>query len=200
MSINKVLITGNLTRDPEVRTTASGSAILSFSVAVNDRRRDPNTGEWSDYANYIDCTMFGARVDFFSRNLAKGSKVAIEGRLRWSQWESRDGSGKRSKIEVVVDDMELMSRSDANAGSYRQAAPAAYAPVPTGNYVPAQTGYASAYNQAPAQTYASAPQAPQAPVQVAPAASAEYQSEYSPAISSPVIDDTSSVYEDDIPF
>ena len=92
MSINKVIISGNLTRDPEIRTTASGSQIMSFSVAVNDRRRDPSTGEWGDYPNYIDCTMFGGtgggRIDFFQRTLAKGSKVVVEGRLRWSQWEA----------------------------------------------------------------------------------------------------------------
>lgn len=116
MSINRVMISGNLTRDPEVRTTASGSQILSFSVAVNDRRKDPSTGEWGDYANYIDCTLFGNRVDFFSRNLSKGTKVSVEGKLRWSQWEAKDGSGKRSKIEVIVDDIELMSR-DSNSGS-----------------------------------------------------------------------------------
>ena len=110
MSINKVVITGNLTRDPEARTTASGTSILAFSVAVNDRRRDSSTGEWSDYANFIDCTMFGNRVDFFSRNLAKGSRVVVEGRLHWNQWEAKDGT-KRSKVEIFVEDMELMSQT-----------------------------------------------------------------------------------------
>ena len=95
MSINKVLISGNLTRDPELRSTAGGVNILSFGVAVNDRRRNAN-GEWDDYPNYIDCTIFGVRAESLSRILTKGMKVAIEGKLRWSQWE-RDGQ-KRSKI------------------------------------------------------------------------------------------------------
>ena len=115
MSINKVVISGNLTRDPELRQTANGFSVLSFGVAVNDRRRNQQTGEWEDYPNFIDCTMFGARAESVSRFLTKGSKVAIEGKLRWSQWE-RDGQ-KRSKIEVVVDEIEFMSRSGENGGS-----------------------------------------------------------------------------------
>lgn len=107
MSINRVVITGNLTREPELRNTAGGMAVLGFGVAVNDRRKNQQTGEWEDYPNFIDCTMFGARAESVSRLLSKGSKVAIEGKLRWSQWE-RDGQ-KRSKIEVIVDEIELMS-------------------------------------------------------------------------------------------
>lgn len=107
MSINRVIISGNLTRDPEIRSTEGGMAIMSFGVAVNDRRKNQQSGEWEDYVNWISCTMFGARAESVSRYLSKGSKVAIEGKLRWSQWES-DGK-KRSKIEVIVDEIELMS-------------------------------------------------------------------------------------------
>ena len=92
MSINKVMIAGNLTRDPELRETPSGFQVLSFDVAVNDRRKNNTTGEWEDYANFVDCTMFGNRAASVSRFLAKGSKVAIEGKLRWSQWQTQDGS------------------------------------------------------------------------------------------------------------
>lgn len=122
MSINRVIISGNLTRDPELRSTASGLPVLGFGVAVNDRRKNQQTGEWEDYPNFIDCTMFGARADSLSRFLSKGTKVAIEGKLRWSQWE-RDGQ-KRSKIEVIVDELEFMSsRNDSGA-------PAPAAPAP----------------------------------------------------------------------
>ncbi len=86
MSINRVNITGNLTRDPELRVTAAGT-VLSFGVAVNDRRRNPQTGEWEDYPDFVDCTMFGTRAEAVSRFLAKGHKVAIEGKLRYSWWE-----------------------------------------------------------------------------------------------------------------
>lgn len=111
MSINKVCITGNLTRDPELRETASGFQILNFGVAVNDRRKNQQTGQYEDYANFVDCTMFGNRAASVSRFLGKGSKVAIEGKLSWSQWQAQDG-GKRSKLEVIVDEIEFMTSRD----------------------------------------------------------------------------------------
>ena len=125
MSINKALISGNIGGDPNLRQTASGMQVLSFSVAVNDRVKGED-GQWTDRPNWIDCTMFGARAQSVSRFLSKGSKVAIEGKLRWSQWE-RDGQ-KRSKIEVIVDEIEFMaSRGDApsqaTAQPVRQQAP-----------------------------------------------------------------------------
>lgn len=109
MSINRVLISGNLTRDPELRQTGGGTQVLSFGVAVNDRRRNPQTGEWEDYPNFVDCTMFGTRAEAVRRYLSKGSKVAIEGKLRYSSWE-KDGE-RRSKIGVIVDEIEFMSRA-----------------------------------------------------------------------------------------
>ena len=129
MSINRVVISGNLTRDPDLRSTASGMPVLGFGVAVNDRRKNQQTGEWEDYPNFIDCTMFGARAQSVSRFLSQGSKVAIEGKLRWSQWE-RDGQ-KRSKIEVIVDEIEFMtSRNDgAPRAAAPMAAPMAQAPM-----------------------------------------------------------------------
>lgn len=125
MSINRVAISGNLTRDPELRQTAGGMAILGFGVAVNDRHKNQQTGEWEDYPNFIDCAMFGSRAEKLQPYLAKGTKVAIDGKLRWSQWE-RDGQ-KRSKVEVIVDEIEFMSRQQGQLGSepvYAAAAPA----------------------------------------------------------------------------
>jgi len=110
MSINRVTISGNLTREPEVRRTASGMAIVSFGVAVNERRKNNQTGDYEDYANFIDCTMFGTRAEAVSSYLAKGSKVAIDGHLRYSSWE-KDGQ-KRSKLEVLVDEIEFMSKAE----------------------------------------------------------------------------------------
>lgn len=123
MSINRVVISGNITRDPELRSTQGGMEILALGVAVNDRRKNQQTGEWEDVPNFIDCVMFGNRAKSVSRFLSKGSKVAIEGKLRWSQWE-RDGQ-KRSKIEVVVDEIEFMtSRGDGQHAAAPQTAPA----------------------------------------------------------------------------
>ena len=128
MSINRVNISGNLTRDPELRMTGGGTQILSFGVAVNDRRRNPQSGEWEDYPNYVDCVVFGARAEPLSRFLAKGSKVAIEGKLRYSSWETKEGQ-KRSKLEVIVDEVEFLS-SRSGAAPMQQQGPAFNAPAP----------------------------------------------------------------------
>ena len=153
MSINHAVISGNLTRDFELRATQSGNPIGTFSVAVNDRRRNPQTGEWEDVPNYIDCVIFGNRAQALAQYLTKGSKVAVEGKLRWSQWE-KDGQ-KRSKIEVVVDEVEFLSRGQG------QNAPQG-APQP--GYAPQQR---QQYANPPQQQMA--PQmAPQAPVAPAP--------------------------------
>lgn len=114
MSINRVNISGNLTRDPELRETSGGTQVLSLGVAVNDRRKNPQTGEWEDYPNFVDCTMFGARAEAVSRFLSKGSKVAIEGKLRYSHWQAKDGSN-RSKLEVIIDEIEFMSRAEKHS-------------------------------------------------------------------------------------
>lgn len=127
MSINRVIISGNLTRDPELRCTQSGTDVLSFGVAVNDRRKNSRTGEWEDYPNFVDCTMFGNRARSVSQYLAKGSKVAIEGKLRWSQWE-RDGQ-KHSKLSVIVDELEFMSRQDGGSTPAPAPSPAPTRPV-----------------------------------------------------------------------
>lgn len=137
MSINRVNISGNLTRDPELRATQGGMQVLGFGVAVNDRRRNQQTGEWEDYPNFVDCTMFGNRAESMGRILHKGMKVAIEGKLRYSSWE-RDGQ-RRSKLEVIVDEIELMSQKQAPAApqGYQQA-PAQYAPQPAPQAAPQQ--------------------------------------------------------------
>ncbi|MEF2650209.1 single-stranded DNA-binding protein [Collinsella tanakaei] len=147
MSINRVTISGNLTRDPELRATAGGTQVLSFGVAVNDRRRNPQNGEWEDYPNFVDCTMFGTRAEAVSRYLSKGSKVAIEGKLRYSSWE-RDGQ-RRSKLEVIVDEIEFLSRGQQGGGQGGYGQPAY-----------GQGGYDAAHMPAPA---------PQAPAPVPPA-------------------------------
>lgn len=108
MSINRVFVTGNLTRDAELRDTQGGTSYLRMGVAVNDRRKNPQTGKWEDVPNFVDCVMFGTRAEAIARYLTKGTKVAVDGSLRYSSWE-RDGQ-RRSKLEVAVRDVEFMSR------------------------------------------------------------------------------------------
>ena len=127
MSINRVNISGNLTRDPVLRSTSGGMSVLSMGVAVNDRRKNQQTGQWEAYPNFVDCTLFGTRGEKLAQYLAKGSKVAIEGKLRYSSWE-RDGQ-RRSKLEVIVDEIEFMS-SRGGQGGYDQGGYAPAAPAP----------------------------------------------------------------------
>lgn len=107
MSINHVCISGNLTRDAESRMTKSGMAVVKFTVAVNDRRKN-QSGEWEDYANFIDCTMFGKYAEKVAPSMTKGTKVCASGKLHQQTWE-QDGQ-KRSKLEVIANDIELPKR------------------------------------------------------------------------------------------
>ena len=135
MSINRVNISGNLTRDPELRATPNGQQVLTFGVAVNDRMRNQQTGEWEDVPNYVDCVVFGSRAEALSKFLSKGSKVAIEGRLRYSSWETKDGQ-HRSKLEVSVDEIEFMSSKQTSSTPKPSAPPASPAPKPAAPPVP----------------------------------------------------------------
>lgn len=124
--INKVFLTGNLTRFPELRATAGGTQILSFSLAFNTSVRNKQTGEWEDRGNFIDCTIFGKRAEALSRYLTKGQKVAVTGELRYSTWE-KDGQ-RHSKLDVIVDDIVFTSqRQGANQPAQ---VPAPQAPMP----------------------------------------------------------------------
>lgn len=136
MSINIVTISGNLTRDPELRQ-ASSTSILSFGVAVNDRRRNPQSGQWENVPNFVDCIVFGSRADALAGLLHKGSKVAIDGKLRYSSWEGKDGK-KRSKLEVVVNELELMQRETSQQPQH---------PQQPQRYQQPQQGYQQRYQQ-----------------------------------------------------
>lgn len=121
MSINNVNISGNLGRDAELKSTASGTPALQFSVCVNDRANQ--NGQWVDRPNWVPCIMYGNRANALSQHLLKGTKVSITGRLRQNQWE-RDGQ-KHSRLEVIVNEIELMGpRSQQNQqphqGEYQQ--------------------------------------------------------------------------------
>ena len=107
--LNTVSIGGNLCRDAELRATASGMAVLTFSVAVNESRKNQQTGKYEDYPNYVDCTMFGRRAESVSRYLTNGTYVALTGRLHQSRWQNKDGQN-RSKLEVTVDNIHFESR------------------------------------------------------------------------------------------
>jgi len=110
MSINRAAISGNLTRDATLRGGKSGGRSLAFTVAVNESRKNPETGEYEDYANFIPCIIFDKRAEALEHRLLKGTKVALEGTLRWSSWLQDDV--KRERIEVVVSEIDFMSTKD----------------------------------------------------------------------------------------
>ncbi len=124
--MNKVILIGNLVADAEVRTLPSGFPVTSMRIAVNDRRKNPQTGDWEDKPNYFDMNMYGERGEKIAQYLVKGKKVAVVGKLEHRTWETPAGE-KRSKVDITIDDIEFLSSAAGgdNSGSYRQDRPAA---------------------------------------------------------------------------
>jgi single-strand DNA-binding protein len=116
-NINVVVITGNLTQDPELRHTGSETAVCELRVAVNSRRKDGATGEWVDKPNYFNVTVWGAQGENCSEYLAKGRPVAVEGRLDWSEWEAKDGSGKRQGVKIIANSVQFLGQAPANGNT-----------------------------------------------------------------------------------
>lgn len=117
--INSVNITGNLTAEPELRATASGTSVLNFRIASNYSVRNRQTGEWEDRANYVSVTVMGARAEPLSKLLGKGDKVAVSGSLRYHSWEDKEGA-KHSMHEIMADNVLLMSKRGQRQGSAPQ--------------------------------------------------------------------------------
>ena len=116
-NINRVTITGNLTRDPDLRELPSGTAVCELGVAVNHRRKDQATDQWVEEPNYFNVVVFGAQGQNCAQYLSKGRPVAVDGRLRWSSWEDKNGGGKRSKVEIVAQTVQFLgSRDDTQGG------------------------------------------------------------------------------------
>ena len=119
MDINTVVITGNLGKEPEVRSTANGTTIMQFNLAVSERRKVNN--DWTDYTHWIPCVMIGTRAESLSKLLHKGSKIGVTGKLNYSSWKNDNGE-TRSKVEIKVFEVELLSpKKDGSQG--RQNAP-----------------------------------------------------------------------------
>ena len=127
-SYNRVILLGNLTRDPEVRYTPQGTAVCDVGIAVNERRKNA-AGEWIDEVVYVDVTLWGRTAEVAGEYLTKGSPLLIEGRLRLDTWESQDGQ-KRSRLRVVGERMQMLgsrgSGEGATGGGTRQRRPAAF--------------------------------------------------------------------------
>ena len=137
MNINRVVLTGNLTRDPELRSTGGGLSICKLGVACNTRRKNGATGEWEEKPNYFRVTVFGRQADSCANYLRKGRPVAIDGRLEWSEYEDKDGQ-KRQSIDIIADSVQFLGgRDDAgNGNGFSASAQATESDVPidTGDF------------------------------------------------------------------
>ena len=141
-NINRVIITGNLTRDPELRSLPSGMAVCSLRIATNTRRKE--NGEWVDKPNYFSVTVWGAQGENCQRFLSKGRPVAIDGRLEWREWQDQSGN-KREAVEIVADSVQFLSGGREEGGSYGGGANNGFAPhsdVPadTSDFAPQPVG------------------------------------------------------------
>jgi single-strand DNA-binding protein len=115
-NVNVVVITGNLTRDPELRSTGGGTSLCELRVAVNSRRKDGQSGQWVDKPNYFDVTVWGAQGENCANYLSKGRPVAVEGRLDWREWEAKDGGGKRQAVQIIANTVQFLGSRDGSGG------------------------------------------------------------------------------------
>ena len=141
-NINRVIITGNLTADPELRSLPSGTSICKLRVACNTRRKDNSTGDWVDKPNYFDVTVWGAQGENCARYLSKGRPVAIDGRLEWREWETQEG-GKRQAIDIIADTVQFLSSPRDDAGGNGGFTPRSDIPADTADFAAAPAGGSS---------------------------------------------------------
>jgi single-strand DNA-binding protein len=135
-NLNKVMLIGRLTRDPELRSFSNGGRVAKFGFAVNNRKKNAQTGQWEDVPVWLDCEAYnrgesGTLADRVERFLRKGSQIYLEGHLQLDEWEDKTTGQKRNKLKIVVDVMELLDTRSGDGGegprptAVRSGAPAA---------------------------------------------------------------------------
>src|SRR5213080_5255250 len=138
-NINRVVLTGNLTRDPELRNTNSGTSVCSLRIATNSRRKDAS-GNWVEKPNYFDVTVWGAQGENCAQYLSKGRPVAIDGRLNWREWQDKDGN-KRQSVDIIADNVQFLSSpegfSNGGGGQSNGFSAQSDIPVSTEDFAPA---------------------------------------------------------------
>jgi single-strand DNA-binding protein len=148
-NINRVVLTGNLTRDPELRSTNNGTTVCSLRIASNTRRKDPS-GQWYDKPNFFDVTVFGAQGENCARFLSKGRPVAIDGRLEWREWDDQNGQ-KRQAIQIIAEAVQFLGgRDDGNGGSGGGFAPRTDVPVDESDFQRPAAPVGGGFNGSPA--------------------------------------------------
>jgi single-strand DNA-binding protein len=136
-NINRVVLTGNLTRDPELRNLPSGMAVCSLRIACNTRRKDSN-GNWVDKPNYFDVTVWGAQGENCAQYLSKGRPLAVDGRLEWREWDDKEGN-KRQAVDIIADSVQFLGSREGgeNGGRFT---PQTDVPADTGDFASAPAG------------------------------------------------------------
>lgn len=138
-NINRVVLTGNLTRDPELRSTPSGMSVCSLRIASNTRRKDHSNGEWVDKPNYFSVTVWGAQGENCARFLSKGRPVCIDGRLEWREWQDQAGA-KREAVEIIADNVQFLGSRDDGDGGGRRDDGYREPPIDTSDFAPQPAG------------------------------------------------------------
>ena len=148
-NINRVIITGNLTRDPELRSLQSGMSVCSLRVACNTRRKNNQSGEWEDKPNYFDVTVWGRQGENAAQYLSKGRGVAIDGRLEWREWQDQQGN-KRQSVDIIAENLQFLSGPGdmPSGGGGNGFSARSDIPVSTDDFAPATVGGGG--NSAPA--------------------------------------------------
>ena len=156
-NINRVIITGNLTRDPELRSLASGNSVCSLRIACNGRRKDAASGTWVDVPNYFDVTVWGAQGENCAKVLNKGRGVAIDGRLQWREWEDKESGQKRQAVDIIAETVQFLggrddvSNGNGNGNGFSSSSRVAESDIPidTGDFVSAPVGGGAADDDIP---------------------------------------------------
>jgi single-strand DNA-binding protein len=141
-TINSVTISGNHTRDPELRNLPSGTTVCKCRLAVNDRVKNKDTGEWTDKPNYFDVTVFGGLGEWLANNSGKGDGITVHGRLSWHEWDV-EGGGKRSAVEIIADSI-VPQRDGGGGGGGGSRQGESDVPIDTGDLLPVGTATPSA--------------------------------------------------------
>jgi single-strand DNA-binding protein len=142
MNINRVIITGNLTSDPDLNTLPSGTSVCELRVAVNGRRKDQESGQWVDKPNYFTVKVWGTQGENAAKYLSKGRPVAVDGRLDWRQWEDQNGN-KRQSIDIIADTVQFLGSREGGGGDGNGFTPSAGVPVDQSDFQSANVGSSS---------------------------------------------------------
>jgi len=138
-NINRVVLVGNLTRDPELRHTPSGTAVCKLRLAVNTRQKDQASGQWGDKPNYFDVTVWGNQGESCAQYLSKGRPVAIDGRLDWREWDAQDGT-KRQAVEIIADSVQFLGSREGSGNGNGNGFPSSDVPADTSDFESANAG------------------------------------------------------------